>query len=146
VDIGIPARRLKTDPAAQARSMTVLVVAIGAIAAVIILAFAISRLGGDNAGGLQLETPTTTAEGSSDGTATAVSGSTVTPGLMPNVIGLTEGAAVNALIAAGFSETAISVTGNTNAAPIGTVYEQWPLAGVEIVEGDQAIIAVSRAE
>jgi hypothetical protein len=50
VDIGVPApaRRLKTDPAAQARSMTVLVVAIGAIAGVVLLAFAISRLGGDN--------------------------------------------------------------------------------------------------
>ena len=48
VDIGIPApaRRIKTDPAAQARSMTVLIVAATAIIAVVVLAVAISRLGG----------------------------------------------------------------------------------------------------
>jgi beta-lactam-binding protein with PASTA domain len=127
--------------------MTVLVVAVGAIAAVVVLAFAISRLGGDDGGGLPLGTTTsTTPSDSGDGTQTAITGSTVTPGIMPNVVGLTEGAAVAALIAAGFSETAISVTGNADTAPVGTVYEQWPLAGAEIVEGDQAIIAVSEAE
>ncbi len=146
IDIGVPApaRRLKTDPAAQARSMTVLVVAIAAIAAVVILAFAISRLGGGNAGGLPLETPTTTTvESGSDSTATVISGSTVTPGVMPNVIGLTEGAAVTALKAAGFSENAISVTRQSRNDPAGTVYEQYPLAGEPTEEGLQAIIAVS---
>lgn len=143
IDIGVPApaRRLKTDPAAQARSMTVLIVAIGAIAAVVLVALAISRLGGDNQGGLDLGTPTATA--TLEGDETAIGGSTVTPGLMPNVVGLTEEEARAAMIAAGFLETAISVTRQLNAAPAGTVYEQVPAAGAEIVEGDQAIIAVS---
>ncbi|MEX0781918.1 MAG: helix-turn-helix domain-containing protein [Dehalococcoidia bacterium] len=147
VDIGIPApaRRLKTDPAAQARSMTVLIVAVAAIAAVILLALAISRLGDDNGGALgtlATNTATTTVTGAGGETTTPGS-SEVTPGVMPSVVGLTEAAARAAIIAAGFSDTAISVTRQSNAAAKGTVFDQQPIAGAEIVTGDQAIIAVS---
>jgi hypothetical protein len=53
IDIGVPApaRKLKADPAAQARTMTVVLVAVGAIAAITLVAFLISRLGGDDNGG-----------------------------------------------------------------------------------------------
>lgn len=145
VDIGVPApaRKLKTDPAAQARSMTVLFVAVGAIAAVLVLAFVISKLGDDDPNGASFgRTPTTTAT-TEGGEGETPAGSGVTAGVVPSVIGLTEVAARQALISAGFPENAISVTTNRNAAAKGTVYDQRPVAGDQIVEGDQAIIAVS---
>lgn len=149
VDIGVPApaRRLQTDPAAQTRSLIVLIVAVGSIFAVVLIALAISRFGGNGDGGSPFgaRTQTTTARQ----TPTSASGQTpvgtsdVVPGVMPNVVGLTEAAARAAIIAAGVSETAITPTRQANATAKGLVYEQIPRAGVELEEGDQIIIAVS---
>jgi transcriptional regulator with XRE-family HTH domain len=148
VDIGVPApaRRLKTDPAAQARSMTILIVAVGAIAAVILLALAISRLGDDGGGALEgLNTSTATTTATTDETTTPL-GSDVTPGVMPLVVGMTEEAARAAIIAAGFEENAISVTRQSHSAEKGQVFDQHPAAGATIATGDQAIIAVSEGQ
>jgi transcriptional regulator with XRE-family HTH domain len=145
VDIGVPApaRRLKTDPAAQARSMTILIVAVGAIAAVILLALAISRLGGDGGGALSgLNTATSTTTVTTDETTTPL-GSEVTPGVMPEVVGLAEEAARAAIIAAGFEDAAISVTRQSHPSEKGQVFDQHPAPGAAIEAGDQAIIAVS---
>ncbi|HEX6031594.1 MAG TPA: helix-turn-helix domain-containing protein [Tepidiformaceae bacterium] len=147
VDVGVPApaRRIKTDPAAQARSMTVLVVAVAAIVAVVLMALAISRLGGGTQGAATNETPTTdTGAGATETTTVVVGGATVTPGVMPNVEGLTEGAAKELIISAGAQQNAISVTTQRNAASQGTVYDQFPKAGAPIEEGQQVIIAVSQ--
>lgn len=150
IDIGVPApaRRIKTDAAAQARSMTVLVVAVAAIIAVVVLAFAISRLGGDNGGGgpLGAGTQTITAGPTApSGTARtpSVTTSEVIPGVMPNVVGLTEAAARAAIVAAGVGESAITPTRQSNPAAKGLVYEQIPRPGTDLEEGDQIIIAVS---
>jgi transcriptional regulator with XRE-family HTH domain len=148
VDVGVPApaRRIKTDPAAQARSMTVLVVAVAAIVAVVLMALAISKLGGGTEGAAANETPSTadTGAGSAETTTVIVGGATVTPGVMPNVEGLTEGAAKELIISAGAKQSAISPTTQRNAAAQGTVYDQFPKAGAPIEEGQQIIIAVSQ--
>jgi transcriptional regulator with XRE-family HTH domain len=144
VDIGIPApaRRLKTDPAAQARSMTILIVAVGAIAAVILLALAISRFGDDGGGALGPNTSTATTTATTAETTTPI-GSQVTPGIMPEVVGLTEEAALAAIKAAGFDENAISVSRQSHPTEKGNVFDQHPAPGDEVLEGEQAIIAVS---
>ena len=149
VDIGVPApaRRLQKDPAAQTRSLTVLVVAVGAIIAVVLMALAISQLGGNGEGGSPFgaRTQTTTAGPTPTTGAgqTQVGTSDVTPGIMPNVIGLTESAARSAVSAAGVADAAVSVTRQPNAAAKNLVFDQFPAAGVELQEGDQIILAVS---
>ena len=153
VDIGVPApaRRIKPDPAAQARSVLVAVVAIGGILAVILLAFVISNLGGDNSadlsGAAAAGGTTTTAAGSTAGTGTAtansgpdISGIAVTRGVVPDVQGETIAVARAAVEAAGFKVNEIRGR-NTSAA--GTVYDQSPAAGTNQPAGSVVTLAVS---
>ena len=110
VDIGVarPNTRIKTDPAAQTRSAVIGIVAVGAIVAVVLMAFLISNLGGgDAAPGATTSTPPTNA--------TALSGQPtvagqlppsglegITPGIVPNLIGQTSTVAKSAIQEAGY--------------------------------------------
>src|SRR3970040_2385807 len=94
IDIGVPvpARRLQTNPASQARSVTVAIVAVVGILAVVLLAFFISRLAGDDneapGGGPAPPGPLTPAAESPEATSTPAAGSSglaVTPGVVPDV-------------------------------------------------------------
>jgi cytoskeleton protein RodZ len=149
VDIGVPvpARRLQQDPAAQTRSMAVLVVAVVAIAAILFLAFMISRLGGgdDN---LDPTNPTSAVEGGGD-TETDDSETTVaTPpptlggnGLVPDVEGDSEDAARAAIQAAGLVPNVIYEP--TDSVGPGIVLTQSPGPGVQRSPGDPMTIVVS---
>lgn len=149
VDIGVPApaRRLKTDPAAQTRSMTVLVIAVAAVVAVVVLAFAISRLdGGDNAGGVAPPTGTSSPAGARTSTAAgtsaaATSGIETTRGVVPDVKGQTATVARLAIQEAGFSAREQHARSST--VPKGSVMDQAPVAGFEQPEGSNVIIVLS---
>ncbi|MCC6381008.1 MAG: helix-turn-helix domain-containing protein [Dehalococcoidia bacterium] len=149
VDIGVPApaRRLKTDPAAQTRSMTVLVIAVGAVIAVVVLAFLISRLGGgDDAGGATPPTGTSSPAGARTSTAdvssaAATSGLQTTRGVVPDVKGQTAATARLAIQEAGFSAREQHAPSST--VPKGSVADQAPAGGLEQPEGSNVIIVVS---
>jgi transcriptional regulator with XRE-family HTH domain len=158
VDIGVPAaaRRIHTDPAAQTRSLAILVVAIGAVAGVILLAFLISNCGGSSAG-----TPPGASSTAKSGAlassaqltqiaqggaptqepSTPASGLKTTPGMMPDLSGQPVDKAKLALGEAGY--TKISVTNQKNAATKGTVFDQSPAAGVEWPTDSNVNILVS---
>lgn len=158
VDIGVPtpATRLKTDPAAQTRSLVVAVVAIGAILAVVLLAFLLSSLGGDEAPpGSQGTSPTATTEGSADSTADVgassggetptlgASGLDVTPGIVPNLIGQQADVARLAVVEAGYlvmEQTA------PNSEPEGTVIDQSPAPDIELPVGSTVVIVISEGQ
>jgi cytoskeleton protein RodZ len=139
VDIGGPAptRRIKTDPAAQARGFTMLAVAAGAILAVILLAIIISRLGGDgdNDGGATTNPGLPTLGSTSTAGATSAQ-----PGVVPDVTTLQATAATKALGDAGF---VVSERREKNSAPKGTVIQQAPAAGVKAAEGQTVFIVIS---
>lgn len=146
VDIGVssPARRINTDPAAQTRSLAILVVAIGAVVAVMLLAFAISNCGGSAATPADGVTTATTKTGAlassaqltqqasggiaTTAPATPASGIATTPGMMPDLTGQAGDKAKLALGEAGY--TKITVTNQKNVAAKGTVFDQSPAAGV----------------
>lgn len=148
VDIGVPvpARKLQQDPAAQTRSMAVLIVAVVVIAAILFLAFAISRLGGsDN------PTPTPPTSSANDSGAGATNGGEAeTPapslggsGLVPDVEGLSEDAARREIQAAGLVPNVIYEP--TDAISPGVVLTQSPGPGVQRSPGDPMTIVVSEA-
>lgn len=145
VDIGVPApsRRIKPDAAANARTLTVLAVAAGAVILVILAALLISNLGGDDGGntpatGTPGGSATTGAAATANGTQ-AVSGLTVTPGVVPNVIGETVTTAALAIQEAGFVARENHKKDN---APKGTVIDQ-SSAGTSLALGSTVIIVVS---
>lgn len=144
VDIGVatPTRRIKTDPAAQTRSLTVLVVAIGAIAAVLLLAFLISKVGGDDdpasSPGPAAKTTTTVAQQTPTQPAGA-SGLDVTPGVVPDVEGKPVAQARLAIAEAGFE---VSEKHQKDARPKGTVIQQSPAPGIEKATGVSTVIIV----
>ncbi|MEO9256506.1 MAG: PASTA domain-containing protein, partial [Tepidiformaceae bacterium] len=158
VDIGVPspARRINTDPAAQTRSLAILVVAIGAVVAVMLLAFAISNCGGSSANpavGASATAPSGALASSaqltqqaSGGIATAApsapaSGIKTKPGTMPDLAGQPSDKAKLALGEAGY--TKITVTNQKNVAAKGTVFDQSPAAGVEWPTDSNVNILVS---
>ncbi len=157
VDIGVPApnRRIKTDPAAQTRSMVIAVVAIAAVVAVVLLAFLISNLGGGDS-----TTPpgsaSTAASGSTklapagagsqdSGTGAAVTSATAAagtkPGVMPAVVGMTQAAAQEAIGAAGLKIEVKTQKSANNAK--GTVIDQSPASGTAVDAGFTVKIVVS---
>ena len=152
VDIGVPtpARRINTDPAAQARSLTIAVVAIGAVIAVVLLALLISNLGegGTAPGGAVPTTPRLSTSGQQTQAAAVPtsagallpSGVQTTPGVVPNVIGLTVEKARAAISEAGLKVEEKSVKSNEAK---GKVVDQSPAVDSQVGAGFVVRIIVS---
>jgi transcriptional regulator with XRE-family HTH domain len=145
VDIGVPvpARRMKSDPAAQARAATVAIVAIGVIVGVLLLAFIISRLGDDAGGqGGPLDggqaTSTTGGSGQAAPTRTAQA---ARPGTVPDVIGKSSSVARDEITAAGYK---VSELPQASSQPRGIVIEQAPAGETALDTGQTVIIVVSQ--
>lgn len=158
VDIGVPvpARRVQSDPAAQTRSMVVLAVAVAAIGVIILLAFIISGLGGDDAasglpqgddpaegvngdaGDEPEPTAATTGETNGDG-----NGAGAPSGIVPEVQGESEEAAIALIEEAGLVP---NIRYEPNAGPPGVVLEQAPDAGTQREPGEQMTIIVSEEQ
>jgi transcriptional regulator with XRE-family HTH domain len=145
IDIGVPtpARRIKTDPAAQTRSLTVLVVAVAAVLLVLLLAIAISKLGGgDDSAGTSPGAgagSTATAPPATPTTPAGASGLATTPGIVPNVEGKQVATARQAVTEAGF---AVSEKHQKDAKPKGTVLQQSPAAGTDKSSGISTVTIV----
>lgn len=146
IDIGVPvpARRLQTNPASQARSVTVAIVAVVGILAVVLLAFFISRLAGDDTqapgGGLAPPGSLTPAAESPEATNTPATGSSgleVTPGVVPDVLGEMVDTAKLAIREAGLEPVELREKSNQ---PAGTVIDQSPAPGVELASGQVTIV------
>lgn len=143
VDIGVPApaRRINTDPAAQTRSAFIAIVAIVAILGVVFVAYLLASLaGGDNGTppGSLGETPRATVAAGT--TPTGPSGLPVTPGIVPDLRGVTEARAVAAIREAGYEPLVTRVKNNQ---PAGTVIDQSPAPDVEMAPGSKVQIVVS---
>lgn len=147
VDIGVPnpARRLKTDPAAQTRSIVVAIVAVGVILGAVLVALLISNLGGGGGAPPGTGVDSTKNAGTSTVTTTttagAPSGVQITPGFVPTLTGLPEATAKQALNEAGYkvSELRAKVTGFDK----GIVAEQSPAAGSALAQGQTVQIVIS---
>lgn len=146
VDIGVPnpARKLKTDPAAQTRSMVVAIAAIGVVVGTVLLALLISNLGGGDAPPGTSPDPTKPATTSATTTGAAdssPSGVKITPGQVPTLVGLPEATAKQALLEAGYkvSELRTKVTGFEK----GTIADQSPAAGSTLAAGGTVNIVIS---
>lgn len=144
IDIGVPvpSRRIRTDPAAQTRTAAVAIVAVGAILAVIVLAFVISKMGGGDGNGGLGDDGTGTEPTATTGTtpeATQDTGTT-TLGTVPSVVGMTQEEAETVIEESGFTTTVIR---EPNIAPEGQVVDQGPVAGSALSPGGTVIITVS---
>ena len=162
VDIGVPApaRRIKTDPAAQQRSMLIGVVAVCIVLVVLIFAYLLSSLGGTsnapgsatvNTGGNPAAPGTTSINGvgtpagassigAATGTAPAGTIAAGVPAAVPNVIGMTADKATAAITAAGFKVNQLPAS---NSAPKGQVFSQSPAPAAQYSTGLTVNIAVS---
>jgi len=144
IDIGLPspAHRVKTDPAAQTRSVVVAIVALAVILGVVALAVIISNLGGSEnpPPGTGLETTQAAGQGLAATSTDTPSAGDVTPGVVPDVGGLQEADASARITAAGFVPRVLRVA---NSAEKGTVLDQSPAAGIEYPRGQEVRIAVS---
>jgi transcriptional regulator with XRE-family HTH domain len=149
VDIGVPSptRRIKTDPAAQTRSMVIAVVAVAAVIGVVLLAYIISSLGGDDTTPGAATTPDTSADQTNiagDATPTPggaeASGLDVTPGIVPDLIGVQAEVARLAIAEAGY---VVSERLVPDAQPKGTVIDQSPASGVDYAAGSTVVIVIS---
>ncbi|HEY5476967.1 MAG TPA: helix-turn-helix domain-containing protein [Tepidiformaceae bacterium] len=145
VDIGVasPANRIKADPAAQARALTVAGAALGAVILVVLVAFLISRLGGGSA-----STPKVGASTSSQFTPVAsvsspvpsgTSGLPTTRGTVPDVKGQTADTARKAIAEAGYTANEMHKTSPTAK---NTVIDQAPAPGIQ-QDGGTVIIVIS---
>lgn len=157
IDIGMPspARRIQTDPSAQARTTTVVIAAIVGVLVVALLAFAISRFGGSDSSDTK---PTATAQGAAaPGASTraataagaaaspaastaAASGIAVEPGKVPDVKGKTLTVARAAMQEAGYK---VSELRGPHAEPRNTVWDQAPAPGTALPAGSTVSLAVS---
>jgi cytoskeleton protein RodZ len=153
IDIGVPSpsRRLKTDPAAQARSLTVLIIAIGAVVVVVLLAYLISNLG---SGGDSSSTPKSTSgtlfpagsqtlapgAGASASAAVGASGLPVKRGTVPDVLGQPLATAKLALQEAGFQ---VNERHLNNSKPKGTIIDQSPAPNIAQAPDSTVNIVVS---
>ena len=153
IDIGVPApsRRIKTDPAAQTRSMVIGIVAIAAVLAVVLLAFLISNLGGGNGTPAPGSKGTASAGSTSaslglptvpaaDGTAASGSTTPANPGVMPSVVGKQITAARTTLGLAGVKFTEKT---QKSTKPKGEVIDQSPGPDTQVSAGITATIVVS---
>jgi cytoskeletal protein RodZ len=149
IDIGLPspANRIKTDPAAQTRSVVVAIVALAVILGVVALAIIISNLGGDEAPppGTGLESTQAAGDGlaAASATETPTGSSDVTPGVVPELVGLQEAEAKQLITTAGFTVRELRTA---NSAAKGTVIDQSPDSGVEWPRGRQVVIAISEGQ
>jgi len=144
VDIGVPARRIKTDPAAQTRSAVIGIVAAGAIIAVVLLAFLISNLGSNETpAGTEVGTATPTRPGGANTAETpAASGIPgVERGLVPALEGQTAERAKLAIAEAGYRADERSEKSGTFEK--GVVLTQSPAPGIVWPEGSSVTIVVS---
>lgn len=155
VDIGIPApaRRIKTDPAAQTRSAVIAIVAVGAVIAVILMSFLISNLGSDSSaappiGGTKSNgsgnVPTTAASQQANvppaAETTPRSGLDVTPGVVPSLIGVSAEKAKLAIAEAGYK---VAEKKQKDKEAKGIVIDQSPASGVQFPEGSTVNIVTS---
>lgn len=138
VDIGVPApaRRLERDPGAQARTLMIAVVAIGAVVGVLLLAFLISNLGGGGSTpGTAVKDSTTTSGAAGAATSGAptsalpTSDIPTTPGVVPALIGLKVEKARAAIAAAGLK---VNETTQKSTEPKGNVINQAPAADSQV--------------
>jgi len=147
IDIGVPvpARRLQTNPASQARSVTVAIVAVIGVLAVVLLAFLLSSLAGDDTespgGGLappdSLTPASTEADSEETPSTAATSGLDVTPGVVPDVLGEIVDTAKLAIQEAGLEPVELREKSNQ---PSGTVIDQSPAPGVPLASGQVTIV------
>ena len=143
IDIGVPtpANRIKTDPAAQTRSVVVAIVALGVILGAVLVAILISNLGGGEAPqGTGIDA---TQSAGSEPSATTNAAATVVgtaSGVVPTLIGLSETEAKQVLNTAGYLIREIR---DKNSAPKDTVFDQDPAAGTERAQGQTVTIAIS---
>ncbi|MEP6870930.1 MAG: helix-turn-helix domain-containing protein [Anaerolineaceae bacterium] len=149
VDIGVarPNTRIKTDPAAQTRSAVIGIVAVAAVIAVVLLAFLISNLGGSGAPGTATNSPSakSTTRPSTTGLPTTAgglppSGLTVTPGIVPSLIGQSSTVAKSAIQEAGY--VAVEKTQKSSEVK-GKVIDQSPGAEATWPAGSAVTIVVS---
>jgi serine/threonine-protein kinase len=121
----------------------VAIVALAVILGVVALAIIISSLGGDEEPppGTGLESTQAAGVGlaASNATQTPASGD-VTPGAVPELVGLQEAEAKQKIAAAGFT---VSELRTANSAEQGTVIDQSPASGVEQPRGRQVVIVIS---
>ena len=137
----VPTRRLNTNPAAQARGITVMVVAAGAVLAVILVAFIISRLGGGDTPGAGGGAATATASAKAGlGAATPTSVASGEPGTVPDVQNKPLALAKKAIEEAGY---VVAESHKKDAAAKGTVFQQAPAAGSPLPTGQTVFIFVS---
>jgi transcriptional regulator with XRE-family HTH domain len=147
VDIGVPnpARKLKTDPAAQTRSAVVAIVAVGVILGTVLLALLISNLGGGGNTPPGTDVDNTGATGTATTAASsAPSGVQVTPGQVPTLVGLPEATAKQAIAEAGYkvSEVRAKAAGFDK----GIVADQSPAAGSALPAGGTVNIVISEGQ
>lgn len=150
VDIGVPspARKIKTDPAAQTRSMVIAIVAVAVVIAVVLLAYIISSLGDDDttpdngapADGAADQTTTAGGDATPASGDTPVSGLDVTPGIVPDLIGVQEDVARLAIAEAGYVAQELR---EQNSQPKGTVINQSPAPDIELATGSTVRIVIS---
>lgn len=141
--VGTPARRINPDPASNSRALLLLGLAGGAIIAILLVAWLISRAGDDNAPGTG-GSPTAGA-----GTANAPAQPTPTPTTatgpqarrtVPDLQGLTSERARELAESAGY---VVVVKEDTSVTPRGQVITQSPAPGIELAAGGQVTIVVS---
>lgn len=139
IDIGVPApaRRIRTDPAAQTRTAAVAVVAICAVLGVLLLAFIISQVAGGSEAS-PVATPTEDAALGGDAPAATATGAP--SGEVPSVVGMQADVAKTTIEAAGFRATELV---QDLSAPEGQVTDQAPVAGSSLDAGSVVTIIVS---
>ena len=144
IDIGLPspANRIKTDPAAQTRSLVVAILALGVIVGAVLLAVLISNLGGgdDAPPGTGLESTQAAGNGLATPTTASADGTSVTRGVVPALKGLNETEAKQKITAAGF---VVSELRAKNSAAKGAVIDQNPQPNTEFPQGQTITIAIS---
>jgi transcriptional regulator with XRE-family HTH domain len=153
VDIGVPApaRRIKTDPAAQTRTLVVVGVAIGAIVVVIIIALLLSRAGGSASGVAGTPAGTASPAGVSGvadagGSPSSSVTTTVAPGTsvsVPDVVNLQQASAEQLIRNAGLVP---DTTSQAATQPKGTVIDQAPAPNSTALAGNTVHLVISAGQ
>jgi transcriptional regulator with XRE-family HTH domain len=144
IDIGLPtpANRIKTDPAAQTRSVVVAIAALGVILGAVLVAILISNLGGgeDPPPGTSPDATRAAGDGLATSTSEAGNGASTEPGVVPNLLGLPEAQAKQMLSSAGYS---VSELREKHSSDKGLVFDQSPAPGIKLVQGQAVLIVIS---
>jgi hypothetical protein len=127
--------------------MVIAIVAIAAVIGVVLLAYIISSLGGDDTtpggttNGDRTNQTTTAGTGTTPADAdNQPSGLAVTPGIVPDLIGVQESVARRAIAEAGY---VVQELREQNSQPKGTVINQSPAPDVEYAAGSTVRIVIS---